>query len=246
MGVLVGKSGVHAGKTRLVKRVLLAMLIAWIAGELVLSTPLAAGILFSTLQIDLPLSQADLNSLSAGQPAAIVILAAGRRPNATEFEGLRGNETLDPLSLERVRYGAYLGHKTGLPILVSGGLSGPADPSLASLMADTLSSDYGIRAKWLEDRSSNTAENAIFSAGVLKSAGITRVILVTHAWHMKRSEKAFAANGLSVKPAPTAAYDSSRSDILSEITPGLGTLRMSGYAIHEIIGIAWYSFKYGY
>jgi uncharacterized SAM-binding protein YcdF (DUF218 family) len=246
MGVLVGKFGLQGSRVRFVKRALLVIFVGWVAGGFVLATPLAARILFSTLQIDPPLTQAEVNSLSTGQPAAIVILAAGRRREATEFGGGLGNETLDPLSLERVRYGAYLGRKTGLPILVSGGLSGPRDPSLARLMAATLSSDYGLQPKWLEDRSSNTAENAIHSAGILKPAGITRVILVTHAWHMKRSEKAFTANGLSVKPAPTAAYDTSMMGILDEITPGLGTLRMSGYAIHEIIGIAWYSLKYGY
>ena len=241
-----GLPGKAARRLWVFKRLAIAALFCLAAGELVLSTPLAARLLFAGLQIAPPLSEGQLRALSAGPPAAIAILAAGRRREAAEYGGQFGNETLDALSLERVRYGAYLGRKTGLTILVSGGLAGPRDVPLATLMAETLSADYGIRAKWLESESSNTAQNAILSTELLKRAGIGRVILVTHAWHMNRAEKAFAANGLSIEPAPTAFYDTKWSDIGSEITPSLMTLRMSGYAIHEIVGGAWYRLRYGY
>jgi len=141
-------------------------------------------------------------------PGAIVILSAGRRVYAPEF----GTETLDELSLERVRYGALLARATRLPVLVSGGLGGEGRPSLAQLMADALRSDYGIAARWLESRSVNTAENAILSSEILRSAGIKRVILVTHAWHMKRANAAFIANGISVLPGPTAFYGPAGSE----------------------------------
>ena len=155
-------------------------------------------------------------------------------------------KALDGLSLERVRYGAFLAIKTGLPILVSGGLPEPGEIPLAKIMAETLQVDYGVRAKWIEAQSTNTAENASLSANLLRGAGIDRIILVTHAWHMKRAVAAFAANGISVTPAPRAFYLPGRGPFWDSLVPGLRTLRMSGYAIHEIVGGVWYRVRYGY
>jgi uncharacterized SAM-binding protein YcdF (DUF218 family) len=109
-----------------------------------------------------------------------------------------------------------------------------------------LSVDYGIRAKWLKSRSDNIAENAIYSRDPLKRSGVNRVILVTHAWHIKRAEAALAANGLVVRGASIAFYHPGRYGLLNDFTPSLGTLRLSGYAAHEIVGSMWYALKYGY
>ena len=206
-----------------------------------LSTPLAARILFDELQIYPPLAASQLSEIAAGPPTAIVVLAAGRR-TAPEFAEI-DKETLDSLSLERVRYAAYLARKTSLPVLVSGGL--PPVP-LAILMAETLSNDYGVQAKWLETRSTSTAENAIFSSEILRRVGVGRIILVTHAWHMKRAVAAFSANGMAVRPAPTAFYFAGRAGFWSAITPSFATLHMASYGIHEAVGGLWYKLRYGY
>jgi len=171
-----------------------------------------------------------------------VILSAGRHTFAPEF-GNPDRETVDALSLELIRYGAFLARRTGIPGLVSGGL---APVPLAKLMADTLKSDFGIAAKWIEPNSRNTAENAIFSSRILKANGVQRVILVTHAWHMMRASAAFAANGMAVTAAPTAFYSSDPHGFWSAIAPRLATLSMSGYALHELVGRAWYRLRYGY
>jgi uncharacterized SAM-binding protein YcdF (DUF218 family) len=114
-------------------------------------------------------------------------------------------------------------------------------------MANALRSDYGIEARWLEPRSANTAQNAIFSSEILRSAGIRRVILVTHAWHMKRARAAFLGNGISVLPGPTAFYGpAGEEDTLLRFVPHVRSLRMSGFAMHEIIGSQWYRLKYGF
>jgi len=172
-----------------------------------------------------------------------VILSAGRRVYAPEF----GGETADELTLERVRYGARLARGTQLPVLVSGGSPHGEAVSLAKLMADALRADYGITAKWQESRSTNTAENAIYSADILKRAGINRIVLVTHAWHMKRAYAAFAANGLSVIAAPTAFYGRPVSRTWSYyVEPDERAFRNVGYALHEIIGGYWYAVRYGF
>ena len=211
-----------------------------------MSTPLVARLMFSGLQVYPPLTPSELAAVTAGPPASIVILSAGRRI-APEFGGQFGGQTPDSVSLERLRYGAYLARLTGLPILISGGNGGERrGSSLAQILAEALWQDYGLRARWLEQKSTNTAQNAIFSAEILRDAGTNRVLLVTHAWHMKRARSAFVANGMSVIPAPTAFYRSGQEGFWRQLIPDAGTLRMSAYATHEIVGGMWYALKYGY
>jgi uncharacterized SAM-binding protein YcdF (DUF218 family) len=150
---------------------------------------------------------------------------------------------VDALSLERIRYGAWLAHRTRIPVLVSGGLN---PTPLATLMADALSQDFAITPRWMEAKSANTAQNAMFSSAILKAEGVHRVILVTHAWHMKRAVAAFEANGMTVVAAPTAFYSPVPEDLLSAITPSVATFRMSGYGMHELIGGVWYKLRYDY
>ncbi len=202
------------------------------------SLPLTTQFLMDSLEIFPALAPSSLAAATSNGPGAIVILSAGRRRYAPEF----GAETLDELSLERVRY-----EQTHLPVLVSGGLGGNGEPSLAMLMADALRADYGLEARWVESRSVNTAENAIFSSEILRPAGITSVILVTHAWHMNRARAAFLGNGISVLPGPTAFYGpAGDEDDLSRFVPHVDSLQMSAYALHEIIGRQWYRLRYGF
>ncbi|MFT7885251.1 YdcF family protein, partial [Salmonella enterica] len=64
--------------------------------------------------------------------------------------------------------------------------------------------DFGVSAKWIESDSRNTLENARQTRKTLKQAGIERVYIVTHAWHMPRAKMAFQNAGLQVVPAATA------------------------------------------
>jgi uncharacterized SAM-binding protein YcdF (DUF218 family) len=230
----------------LLKKGLLAVAFALAAAAFGLSTPLVAGVMFDALQSYPALAPSQLAGTAAGSPMAIVILSAGRRSSADEYGEAFNNQAPDALTLERMRYGVFLARKTGLPILVSGGTLAPGTEPVARTMANTLQSDYGIQPKWIEDRSTTTAENASLSSKILRRAGVARVMLVTHAWHMKRALKAFSASGLSVTPAPTAFYFPSRTSIWDLLTPSVATFRMSGYAIHEIVGGLWYKVRYGY
>jgi len=225
------------------RRLALTLLLLAGAGCLVLSLPVVSAALIDSLQVFPALRPAEIRALNSGPPAAIVILSAGRRIYAPEF----GGETADEITLERVRYGAKLARETHLPVLVSGGAPQAETVPLAKLMADLLRTDYGIDAKWQESRSVNTAENAIFSAEILKRAGIGRAVLVTHAWHMKRAYAAFVANGMSVVAAPTAFYGRPARRTLSYyIAPNMRAFRDAGYALHEIVGGYWYAIRYGY
>jgi len=232
----------HFLQKRARQAVLIIILLAG-GGSLILGVPAVSDALIDGLQVFPALTADQILALRSGPPTAIVILSAGRRAYAPEF----GGETADALTLERVRYGARLARETHLPVLVSGGSTqGEAIP-LAKLMADALRGDYGLTPKWQESRSTNTAENAIYSAEILKREGINRVVLVTHAWHMKRAYAAFAANGLSVIAAPTAFYGRpARRSWDYYFEPAESAFRNAGYAFHEIIGGYWYAIRYGY
>ena len=224
------------------RRAVATLVISAVCVILALSTPAGAGALFGYLQIYPAIAPSRLPRLAAGSPAAVVILSAGRRNYAPEFD-TAGKGTVDGLSLERLRYGALVARQTKLPVLVSGGTEPVA---LGILLAETLIQDYRLTPRWVEAKSTNTAQNAIFSSAMLKASGIRRVILVTHAWHMKRAVTAFEANGMTVIPAPTAFYSPMPEDVISAVTPSLATFRMSEYGMHELIGGIWYRLRYGY
>lgn len=92
----------------------------------------------------------------------------------------------------RISWGCELYHTGHTPaILVSGGgAGGPARTEARSMV--NIARDLGVAASALliEDRSSNTFENARFSRPVLEAAGLldtlSRVILISSAWHMRR------------------------------------------------------------
>lgn len=173
---------------------------------------------------------------------AIVVLAAGRLENSTEYGA---KDIPDYISLARLRYAAKLHRETALPVLVSGGDSMPDShlEPLANAMVRVLQDDFATPVKWIEDRSINTAENAAFSAQILEQAGVHRILLVTDAMHMRRAKMMFSQYGLEVVVAPTMFFSKDKLTLL-DFLPGVEGLRRSRYAIHEWLGMAWYCVKY--
>ncbi|MDP9095351.1 MAG: YdcF family protein [Pseudomonadota bacterium] len=145
-----------------------------------------------------------------------------------------------PLTLDRTRASAALARRTGLPILVSGGELPDLHMTLAAMMAQSLHEDFGLDAKWQEDRSRDTWENAEFTTTILRQAGVRRIYLVTHDWHMRRSLLAFQHFGLdpvpvSVRP-PFAPPLSWRRFVITPVA-----WFNSYIAIHEWVGLAYYA-----
>ncbi|MDH3451350.1 MAG: YdcF family protein, partial [Gammaproteobacteria bacterium] len=138
------------------------------------------------------------------------------------------------------RFAATLHKRTGLPLLVSGGKTNTRkQKSEAQLMSEILLQDYGIKPRWIEGDSRSTAENAIYSHSILTADGVDKVLLVTHAMHMRRAELVFGRQGFAVKPAPTifrSAGDWSWGDWF----PSSAALSVTRYALHEHIGFVWY------
>ena len=212
-----------------------ALFVAGLAALYLLSTPYVGRLLLRGLQVSqaLPLDR----PLDSAQ--AIVVLGAGLRREAPEY----GGDTVGSLTLDRIRYGAKLHRMSGLPILVTGGSAQPTERPVGIAMRESLGQDFSVPVEWVETEAKNTYGNAKFSFEILSSAGITKVYLVTHAWHMPRARMVFEAVGFQVIPAPTG--------FLAKPIPRLGDfvasargLLMSYYAFYEGIGYLWYSVLY--
>jgi len=222
---------VHRRRPRLGK----ALMGAAAAGLFVLSLPIVAATLTRSLQHDEALDLAHLPERPEG-PQAIVVLGADCHRNAPEY----GGSTVGMLSLERLRFAARLARRTGLPVLTTGGAPAEDMRPVAEYMADTLREDFGVEVRWIEDRSGNTRENVRFAKELLAEDDITRIYLVTHAWHMPRALRETEAAGLEAVAAGTMYHGWPRVRITSYL-PSARALRESSWAVHEWIGRAWYA-----
>ncbi len=182
-----------------------------------------------------------LRASGAESMRAIVVLGGGRNDFAPEY----GGETVSSETLERLRYAARLHRKTGLPILVTGGQPLGEEIGEAALMKRVLEEDFQVPVKWIEAKSSKTEENARFSAKILKSDGVHRAFLVSHASHLSRAVEAFERAGLGVIPAPTG-YQKSRSGPpgIMALVPSARALKQSATVLQEYLGALWYALRY--
>lgn len=183
--------------------------------------------------------QQALQRADATDAQAIVVLGGGRISAAPEYGG---SDLPSAISLQRLQYAAHLKRQTGLPILVSGGQPDGAAISEAAIMARVLRQDFVVPVQWLESQSNNTAENASYSAKILQQADVKRILLVTDALHMPRATTAFRQAGLQVTPAATIFLSTIRPSF-ADYLPRSVWLQRSSYALHEWLGIAWYSVR---
>lgn len=192
-------------------------------GLLLLSLSVVGNALMAPLEPNPPITAAQLQ-----RTQAIVILGGGSYHAAPEY----GGDTVGYTTLERLRYGARLTRESRLPLLVSGGAPFGGRPE-AEAMREALEQDFGVRVRWVEAASRDTAENAAFSAAMLKAAGVTRIALVSHGWHLPRAIALFEGQGLDVTPAPTA-FSTGSPSLLEDLLPG--GLTRSRWALNEYLG----------
>lgn len=229
----------------LVVAILLFALVAWrgsrlaaigaaiaTVGLLLLATPVVAGLLMASLDQATPMPPAD-----AQRPAAIVVLGGDLA------HGTSGPD-VGPLTLERLRAGAALHRRLGLPLLVTGGPQRPEEPSLATLMQRSLSEDFGVGVRWVEPAARDTRDNARLSAAMLRHDGIAAAYLVTHAWHMPRAVEAFQRSGFVTYPAPVR-HQPIPAGRISDWLPRPDHLTTTWYALREWLGRVVYALRDG-
>jgi uncharacterized SAM-binding protein YcdF (DUF218 family) len=172
---------------------------------------------------------------------AIVVLGADRRHDAVEYGG---GDTVFRLGLERLRYAARLAKLTGLPVLASGGGSQQGEELAEADLMKAVLKEFGVDVRWLEGKSRNTYENAVFSSQMLKGVGIGEVLLVTHAWHMPRAIEAFEQAGMRAIPAPTGQLSLNHKLYYLDFFPSASALQSNYWALHEMLGRWWYRYRY--
>ncbi len=215
VGMMLGRRHYRAGRT-----LTLLALVTLTA----LSIPVVSHLLLLTLRPPAPFT-----ANSASGAGAIIVLGGGVRLNAPEY----GGDTVTALTLERVRYAALIARQTKLPVLVSGGSPQGGDAE-ATIMARILRDEFSVPVRWVESRSANTHENALFSAPLLRAAGIRKVVLVMHAFDMRRATAEFAAEGIEVIPAATGLPGNRPLEVLDWL-PSIHALRTSYFATYELL-----------
>lgn len=177
------------------------------------------------------------SEVQAKQPVAIVVLGAGVEPFAPEY----GVSSLQYPSLERLRYGLWLARETGAPVAFSGGVGwGQSDATPeARVAAKVAADDYRQPIRWVEDDSHDTRENAGRTIALLKPAGITHIVLVTHGYHMPRALRAFheavAGTDIRIEPAPIGLARRLESPTL-EWLPSARGFTLTRQVLREVFG----------
>ncbi|WP_445115607.1 YdcF family protein [Acinetobacter sp. WZC-1] len=121
------------------------------------------------------------------QPYAIVVLGGGLTLDKNQKDIIVNKYTR--LRLETT---LEMEKKTGLPIVLSG---------VEAPYMQTWLMKHHVDARLLENRSMNTCENTRFSSLLLqKKGGAPTVLLITDRYHMPRTRRLFALNGIETIP----------------------------------------------
>lgn len=210
-----------------------------VAGTLLLlfSTRIVSNLLVSILE----------NRYLSAQPladncSAIVVLGGGGQTTERSTNRLEVNDAGD-----RIIHGARL-YKKGMcrRIITSGG---SVDPALKDMLPEGLHNamllmEMGVDSNDIivEKKAKNTHEHGPYIAQILDSLGLPRkIILVTSAAHMIRSEAVFKKYGFTVYPAPTDFQKPiMKRTFIFNLFPNSFSLEVSTRAIHEYYGLIGY------
>jgi uncharacterized SAM-binding protein YcdF (DUF218 family) len=165
----------------------------------------------------------------------IILLAGGAYDREEDPSGIIG-PTGD--NLGRLMAAAKLQKVLDVPIIVS---DFRGDAVIKSLR------DLGIPSHKiiLEQKSRDTIQNALYTEALCKKLRFKEPILVTSAYHMKRSVMSFKKVAMTVTPYP-ADFKTLKDKRYkwTEYLPGLDELEKSTIALHEYLGLLFYRFAY--
>jgi uncharacterized SAM-binding protein YcdF (DUF218 family) len=173
------------------------------------------------------------------QGDVIVLLGGGIHQDVADLTGT--GSPSDEMS-GRIITAARAQRKLKVPIIVSGGavFTGrqPEAPVIRRILIDLgISENFVI----VESKSRDTIENARFCREIINSYGFKKPILVTSAYHMKRSLEAFHFVGLTPLPLPAQFHVANgKKHIWASYLPDMGALQTSCKALREYLGLLFY------
>lgn len=125
--------------------------------------------------------------VDTSKPSAIVVLGGG-----LTFDKTTKSIVVNGYTRLRLEKTLEVEQQNQLPIV----LSGVEAPYMQKWLQQR-----GVDAKLLEKRSMNTCENSRFSSLLLqKKGGAPKIILITDEYHMPRTRRLFAMNGIATVP----------------------------------------------
>jgi uncharacterized SAM-binding protein YcdF (DUF218 family) len=146
-------------------------------------------------------------------------------------------------SIKRAVQALKIHQKHNIPLLISGGDPRHTGESEAITLFKRLKRDNALgdlstlAPIWLEERSLNSFENALYSAKILNNHNITIVILVTDSLHMTRMRYVLENNGFTV----LSVYSQAMQPIeISDFIPSHKGIYFTRKSIKSLIGLAFY------
>jgi len=168
---------------------------------------------------------------------AYVVLGGGIYDNAPDIggKGIPGEDALG-----RIICAYRLFQLSRKPIIFSGGIIG--ERKAESEVAKKLFLSLGVNESYIlpEGRSKDTFENARYVKELAEQHKITRIVLITNAYHMKRSKMLFDKHFKEVLPFPTGYKTSRMKYNVFSYLPSAGNTAIISIAIKEYLGIIFY------
>ncbi|MBI3592025.1 MAG: YdcF family protein [Nitrospirae bacterium] len=171
----------------------------------------------------------------------IILLGGGVYDGVADMSGT-GSPSEDMLG--RIVTAVRLQKNLDIPVIISGGSVYKGKEAEAPIVKRFLT-DLGVPENKviMEDKSRDTIENARYTKEICFKAGFKRPILVTSAYHMKRSLASFEKAGMDVTafPAQFKTRENKKYGWEDYLPGGLGS---TSVAMHEYLGLLFYKFAY--
>ena len=172
----------------------------------------------------------------------ILLLGGGISDGAPDFSGI-GAPGAEMMT--RVVTAVRLQKLLGIPVIVSGGKVFESHANAEATVVRRFLENLGVPHEKIieESRSRDTIENAEYTAKICSQYGYRRPVLVTSAFHMRRSVGSFEKAGIEVLPFP-ANFRTWKNkiygwqDFLPLDFEGCST------ALHEYLGLLFYRIAY--
>jgi uncharacterized SAM-binding protein YcdF (DUF218 family) len=204
--------------------------VLWILATPVVSYALMDALTHSATPVDIK---------SLPNERAVIVALPGGKVRAREYP--RG-ETAAPLTVQRMRYAAWLARASGLPLAIPGGKHDGVFTE-ADLARHFVQSELNQPVALTEHASLDTRQNAMNLAEPLRARGVRTVVLVTDARHMPRAAYAFETLGFEVVRAPMAIASGENRWRPLAFLPSAEGLEVAYDVSHEVIGRAWYAVR---
>jgi uncharacterized SAM-binding protein YcdF (DUF218 family) len=171
---------------------------------------------------------------------AIVVLGAGSYTvaGADQRMGL-----LDLAGAARVLEAAHVYRLMGSPWIISSGGAAEGlhiEPSAVTMRNGLVQLGVPENRILLDTESSDTHDEAVGIAPMLRALQVNRIVLVTSDIHMRRAIATFRAAGMTAVPAIAEDPLNSQSRIRTLIPTSEG-LRFTSFVVHEYAGLVYYA-----